>query len=580
MYRLPRISACLFGILAIGLASARSQSAQDLIDQMQALKYRNWGYPNYPHPNYANSANRVSHASPSDQENNAGVDCENAGNLDAAIAHYRRAYQLDPRDKTIRKNLAGAVSRSGIALWRNGDTGAALALLQEALGLFPKNKDYRLNVIWCQASIAFRNQDYSTALAEYREALKLDPKNASLRESFASTENNLGVACANRGDWAGAIGYYQQALKDFPTVENARNNLQIAQDRLAQAEAQEAFQRDDALVAMNARLQVGQLASAFAPPPPGFEEGGPALSGDESLPFASPDADSTDPAWGDSSVVDLRDKQGIVNRDVLQEGSPSPEGELIVAQPAASKPAAQAVDPLEKTRQDIKGVQKALEELQKSMAGDASQREEWEKESAKASRDAYFTAGDLALTMLGDHLDQQLKANDEELTHVDDLLISETSDPDRREQLELAFKALEERKDELLSAQEAVDHGADVLKIAQTATDFAHGDAEPENPVEIAYDACKKLQDGFPPEVQPFVDKVTRPVDFGRVAIDGCYEACVQAASVSRISQLNQNSESYLKAVATLSDRMKTLVKLENGLVQARRAENPGAPRS
>jgi Flp pilus assembly protein TadD len=65
---------------------------------------------------------------------------------------------------------------------------------------------------------------YDEALPHLREAARLKPDDADIA-------TNLGTALALRGDLAGAIAAYEQALKINPQHKTARENLARAHAR-------------------------------------------------------------------------------------------------------------------------------------------------------------------------------------------------------------------------------------------------------------------------------------------------------------------------------------------------------------
>ena len=86
------------------------------------------------------------------------------GQVDAAIAHYRKALDVRPDDVWIRNNLGNALASRGQA---------------------------------------------DAAISQYRKALDIEPDDAA-------THNNLGVALANYGRLAEAAAHFQAALDAAP----------------------------------------------------------------------------------------------------------------------------------------------------------------------------------------------------------------------------------------------------------------------------------------------------------------------------------------------------------------------------
>jgi tetratricopeptide (TPR) repeat protein len=76
-------------------------------------------------------------------------------------------------------------------------------------------------------AVALENRgDYAGALAKFRQALKLDPSNTTLRSNLATAEsrriNNEGAALWARGDIAGALAKVRQAHRLNPSNTSVR----------------------------------------------------------------------------------------------------------------------------------------------------------------------------------------------------------------------------------------------------------------------------------------------------------------------------------------------------------------------
>ncbi len=93
-----------------------------------------------------------------------GGDLELKGDLDGAIAEYREAVRLRPRDAELHNYLAWVLGRKG---------------------------------------------DWNGAVAEYREVIRLQPEDAW-------THHYLGQLLGNKGDWDGAIAQAREAIRLMP----------------------------------------------------------------------------------------------------------------------------------------------------------------------------------------------------------------------------------------------------------------------------------------------------------------------------------------------------------------------------
>lgn len=84
----------------------------------------------------------------------------------AAINHYRRAFQLNPKDTNSKNDLAAI-------LWRMGKWEAALAALCQVV--FADSEHYEANVNL--AAVYFSKGEYDLAFKHGRKATELKPKN-------------------------------------------------------------------------------------------------------------------------------------------------------------------------------------------------------------------------------------------------------------------------------------------------------------------------------------------------------------------------------------------------------------------
>ena len=133
------------------------------------------------------------------------------GGLDPAIAYYRRALDLNPRDAMIANNL-------GLALERRDGTQAGLPYLQRAVELAPGQADFHYNLAGALAEIGKSDE----AVAAYQRTLVLSPDSAD-------AHNNLGNLFQQRGDVAAAIEHYEAALRLDGRNVQALNNLGVAE---------------------------------------------------------------------------------------------------------------------------------------------------------------------------------------------------------------------------------------------------------------------------------------------------------------------------------------------------------------
>ena len=142
--------------------------------------------------------------------NNLGLALRAKGDLDEAIAAYRKAIDFHPDYATYHNNL-------GLALYALGDLDAAIGEFREAIRLDPKIVRAHNNV-----GRALKSKgDDEGAIAEYRVEIRLDP-------SYVWAHNNLGLALRDKGELDGAIAEYREAIRLGPKTLNVHNNLGVA----------------------------------------------------------------------------------------------------------------------------------------------------------------------------------------------------------------------------------------------------------------------------------------------------------------------------------------------------------------
>jgi serine/threonine protein kinase/tetratricopeptide (TPR) repeat protein len=122
---------------------------------------------------------------------------EEHGNLDEAIACYKKAMELAPKESTgFRAVLAGVLAKKG-------DKDGALRLLQTSIQMNPKSADTHQRLgMFLEQNMA----DYDGAVAEYLEAVRLEPNSADAHLT-------LGNGLIKKGDLEGARREYQASLR-------------------------------------------------------------------------------------------------------------------------------------------------------------------------------------------------------------------------------------------------------------------------------------------------------------------------------------------------------------------------------
>ncbi|MFH0965139.1 MAG: tetratricopeptide repeat protein, partial [Planctomycetota bacterium] len=139
---------------------------------------------------------------------NLGNIYEKAGDLDAAIAQYKRAIAL-------KSNIPGVYNNLGNALRLKGDLDGALRSYRKAVALKPDYANAYYNLANAVAA-----SDPAAAERAYARSVELDPENVN-------AWFNLGNVRALLGDAAGAIAAYEEVLRRNPDDADARERIQL-----------------------------------------------------------------------------------------------------------------------------------------------------------------------------------------------------------------------------------------------------------------------------------------------------------------------------------------------------------------
>jgi len=145
-------------------------------------------------------------------ETNLGTALQAEGRLDDAVAHYRRALELQP-------DHAPALNNLGTALRAQGRVDDAIATYEQALELAADYPDAHYNL----ANALLEKNDPDAAAGHFAIALKSIPDSAG-------TRNNLGIALMGQGKIAEAIQQFEGALRLEPTSTKTLRNLASALD--------------------------------------------------------------------------------------------------------------------------------------------------------------------------------------------------------------------------------------------------------------------------------------------------------------------------------------------------------------
>ena len=143
-------------------------------------------------------------------QNNLGLLLKGNGQWEEAVACYKKAIELDPK-------LAKAHYNLGVALADKGQLREAIASYKKAIALDPKDAMAHYSL----GNALVGKGEVDEAIAWYKKAIALDPK-------YAEARNNLGVALWHNGQSEEAIACYQKAIELDPKVAEAHFNLGLA----------------------------------------------------------------------------------------------------------------------------------------------------------------------------------------------------------------------------------------------------------------------------------------------------------------------------------------------------------------
>jgi tetratricopeptide (TPR) repeat protein len=178
--------------------------------------------------------------------NNPGNALGHRGKKEEAIACYRQAIEIDPKNFLVHINLGGALMGSkgreeeaiaclrngvafgpefalahsglGTALLGKGQTDEAVACFRKAIELDPNLDPKHAPVHNHLGNVLMKSGRTDEAIACYRKTLELDPKNVT-------AHTNLGSALAVKGKAEEAIACFEKAIAIDPMRASADANL-------------------------------------------------------------------------------------------------------------------------------------------------------------------------------------------------------------------------------------------------------------------------------------------------------------------------------------------------------------------
>jgi len=163
---------------------------------------------------------------------NLGVELDNRGRFEEALAHYRETLRIKPGDRRGEQNYAQASFAKGERLFESGKLDEALASFREGIRYRPRDALARTQM----GKILTQQRHLPAAIAELRTALAIDP-------TLAAAHMGLGVAFAWSGQAAEAGRAFADALRYEPTNVEAHYDLGLVMASMERnAEALESFE--------------------------------------------------------------------------------------------------------------------------------------------------------------------------------------------------------------------------------------------------------------------------------------------------------------------------------------------------
>jgi protein O-mannosyl-transferase len=150
--------------------------------------------------------------------NNLGGALLKRGSLDEAIAHCRKAVELEPGSSFAHFSLA-------LALLQKGEEEEAITHLRKVLDVKPDHAD----ACFALAKVLANRGQTEDAIDLYERALKIDPE-------FADARTNFGNLLLEKGDVDGAMVQYEKAAQWEPLNPTAHYNLAVGYLRKGESE--------------------------------------------------------------------------------------------------------------------------------------------------------------------------------------------------------------------------------------------------------------------------------------------------------------------------------------------------------
>ncbi len=206
--------------------------------------------------------------------NAAGVEAYNAGNWPEAVVQFRSAYDLEPDNAVVRKNLCNAYHAHAIELAQAKDLMAAADLLNAAISVEPENPIPLIQLGACYLRMG-RPGD---AIFRLEEAVDLDPENVAGHDLLAQAyydDNDL-LSALGRWDYVlqlepnrpGVEAKYREAYR-YASVESDHAETESRHFRISYGPGTGGGDVTAVLTALeSAFLELGNRLGGVYPPPP------------------------------------------------------------------------------------------------------------------------------------------------------------------------------------------------------------------------------------------------------------------------------------------------------------------------
>jgi CHAT domain-containing protein/tetratricopeptide (TPR) repeat protein len=191
---------------------------------------------------------------------NTGVVRRHMGDLDGALADYRRVAEIEQQHDVSSVDRAISLNNMGRIYQVKGDINAAQGLFDEALSLLDgtdaETTVIRANFLGNLAGLQLDRGAFASAVALYRQALDLVLAAAPRSKDTATCHNNLGYAYAALGDPGRALDQYQSAYRidrrlaprSLSTARDLNNIAGIHRDAGRLTQARRCYERARAIL--------------------------------------------------------------------------------------------------------------------------------------------------------------------------------------------------------------------------------------------------------------------------------------------------------------------------------------------